>query len=184
MTHEATFTHPSDPPTGRNPELDKWPAEHSAMLKELVESQEYSFTEITAKINFQFGTSYTRSAIIGRAGRMGLRNTRPDKNAVQNAVNSKPKLRIVRSSGNSNSLKLIESVQRDKPELMAAPDVASLNLTLQELQPASCRYVTQDGPDWRFCGHEKQSGSSYCIRHHRLIWIAPTPNNQRARGWK
>lgn len=49
-----------------------WKPEHNNALRSLVEGGDLSFAGIAAALNELFGTSYTRNAAIGRAGRMGL----------------------------------------------------------------------------------------------------------------
>ena len=48
-----------------------WAPEHSGALRELF-AQHLSFGRITEAINRKFNTNYSRSAVLGRARRMGL----------------------------------------------------------------------------------------------------------------
>jgi hypothetical protein len=53
-----------------------WPDEHSEALRQLVAGGGGSFSVYTRAINRKFGTSYSRSAVIGRADRMDLNQPR------------------------------------------------------------------------------------------------------------
>ena len=48
-----------------------WPSEHSDALRDYFRKG-MSYAEIGRQINARFGTAYTRSAVIGRAKRLGL----------------------------------------------------------------------------------------------------------------
>ena len=52
-------------------ELSNWAPEHSDALRELI-AKGMSFSEAARAINSRFNTSYTRSAALGRARRLGL----------------------------------------------------------------------------------------------------------------
>ena len=52
-------------------ELSNWAPEHSDALRELI-AKGMSFSEAAQAINSRFNTSYSRSAALGRARRMGL----------------------------------------------------------------------------------------------------------------
>lgn len=191
MTHPATHDHGFDPlspiiPSAPNP-LDKWPLPHSDMIKTMVESKEYSFKEITARINATFETTYSRSSIIGRCMRMGLRNNRPEKNDIER----KPRLRIIRPERtvvpkvhrpklrivtNGGGLRLTQSVQTDMAPLRTV-DVEPLNLTLLNLPESGCRYIA--GNDFLYCAHDRRENSSFCAPHHHLVWRKP---DDRRRG--
>ena len=52
-------------------ELSNWAPEHSDALRELI-AKGMSFSEAARAINSRFNTSYSRSAALGRARRLGL----------------------------------------------------------------------------------------------------------------
>ena len=52
-------------------ELSNWAPEHSDALREFI-AKGMSFSEAAQAINSRFDTSYTRSAALGRARRLGL----------------------------------------------------------------------------------------------------------------
>lgn len=50
-------------------------------------------------------------------------------------------------------------------------EVASLDIRLVDLEPIHCRFTCSRVDDeWRFCGHPRMEGSSYCQAHHDLCW--------------
>ncbi len=53
-------------------QIQEWTAEQIGHLKALA-SKGYSDSEITAKLNAKFGTSRSRSSVIGKARRDGIR---------------------------------------------------------------------------------------------------------------
>ncbi len=62
-----------------------WPDEHSAILKSMI--GEYSYADIAEIMNAKLGTSYSRSAVLGRAQRMGFcvpRQVGPSSEAIEN----------------------------------------------------------------------------------------------------
>ncbi|MHC2785516.1 hypothetical protein ACVMBZ_004730 [Bradyrhizobium liaoningense] len=52
-------------------EPGQWPSEHSDALRDYF-LKGMSYAEIGRQINARFGTAYTRSAVVGRAKRLGL----------------------------------------------------------------------------------------------------------------
>jgi GcrA cell cycle regulator len=147
-----------------------WPEEHSSKLASFVISGEKSFAQIAAAINAEFGTSYSRNAAIGRAGRMGLSNPYQIKTAKEPRAPLAKRTRLVRSNANSTALRLIQVNEPTTPGALRCVEVESRRLTLLELEPNDCRYPDAgDGPDHTFCGNPKLAGgSSYCPSHFVL----------------
>ena len=151
-----------------------WAVEHSEALRDYV-AKGISFSEITAAINAQFGTDYTRSAAIGRARRMGLAGPerpgrRPD-NASGPANRSQPRLHEAVE-------RHVPRAQRPGPVLKRAAalqlrcvGIAPRHLSLLDLAPDDCRYPyggDKDDDPISFCGHARHEGSSYCVSHFHL----------------
>jgi hypothetical protein len=40
-------------------------------------------------------------------------------------------------------------------------------ITFEDLEPVHCRFPRGDKPPYRFCGKDRQHGSSYCPNHAR-----------------
>jgi hypothetical protein len=141
-------------------------------------------------LSAEFNIRLTRNSVVGRLFRMNL--TAGDKTEISKRAPrakrtniparprpSRPKLHIVRANGNSERLKIVHSIERDLAPLKLAA-VEPLNLTLAELPELGCRYIA--GNDYLYCGHLKMAGSSYCVAHHRLVWLPAMPRNQASRG--
>lgn len=45
-----------------------------------------------------------------------------------------------------------------------------LNLTLDQLEPDSCRYPTQDSPMFLFCGQPSLASKPYCKTHAAICY--------------
>lgn len=122
----------------------------------------------------------TRNAVIGMYGRYpdeliayplgggtGRRHqakaNRVHKQARGTKQERKPKRPIVLADfDNRNPL------FKTKPSIPATLDYESRNLTLMELEPADCRWPTNDaakGEEHRFCGHTRLVGYSFCEKH-------------------
>lgn len=147
-----------------------WPEDHSNKLAAFVVSGEKSYAQIAAAINAEFGTTYSRNAAIGRAGRMGLSNPYYVKVAKKEPRPTVKRTRLVRSNANSTALRLIHVNEPTTPGALRCVEVESRHLTLLELEPGDCRYPDAgDGPAHTFCGNPKlPGGSSYCPSHFVL----------------
>lgn len=119
----------------------KWTPEHDAMVREL-RNIGYSGSQISAALNLEFKTAYSRNAVIGRMNRLGLCEK------MVKAPKPEPRPRAPR----------IAAVKR--PVHFGAP----LHLSLIELEPDQCRWPYGDGP-FTFCGCTVLTDSSYCPMH-------------------
>ena len=153
-------------------ELSNWAPEHSDALRELI-AKGMSFAEAARAINSRFNTSYTRSAALGRARRLGLgaedrrqpsMPTRPaalEETAVHGPVNSRPL-----------ALPWPTPVFREVvPVKLRCVDIEPRHLSLIELERGDCRYPyggDEENEAITFCGHPRRSGSSYCSPHFHL----------------
>nr|WP_240535196.1 GcrA family cell cycle regulator [Bradyrhizobium sp. YR681] len=132
-----------------------------------------SYAEIGKQINARFGTAYTRSAVVGRAKRLGL--------VVPPRMTSPPIVPSLPGEGGLPSPRRSALQHLNLPPESAMKPAARVTLRcvgvqprliqLVELEPADCRYPyggDKDGEEISFCGHPCQSGSSYCAPHARL----------------
>lgn len=145
-------------------QANDWPPQHSELLRDL-HAKGMSFGEITKEINLRLGLTYTRSAILGRAKRMGL--ARPE------AVRERgPKLR-------AHSVQFDHRLQpeprrraeRAKSAPLRCVGLSPRLISFDELAPDDCRYPyggDRDDEPISFCGHPRQPGSSYCTPHFHL----------------
>lgn len=155
--------------------------DHDILLRSLVETNEMSYAAIAARLNEQFNTTFSRNAAIGRAGRMGLINPFKVKSfkPEQPKVKNKPRARIISNNGNSNSMRVIQSVENAAALKLRCVEIVPRNLSLMELEPNDCRYPYGDS-DFFFCGHPQKQGSSYCGPHHSLVWVKPLSPKHKA----
>jgi len=152
-----------------------WPAEHCGALREY-RAIGMSFLQIAKAINAKFRTAYSRSAVIGRARRMGLTGPGRRKDELRHWLKRPAKAKARR---------LPRPPQRHVPEprrptpVLARTEVAKLrcvdieprHLRFVDLEAPDCRYPyggDKDGETITFCGHPRRPGSSYCAPHFHL----------------
>lgn len=159
--------------------MTDWSDEQDARIANLYGTM--SFALITAEINAKFETKFTRSAVIGRAFRLGL--SKGKKKAPLSTA------RKTKGTVGSFAVGVITRIKRAKQKEATAGDgykpktveVVSRDIALVDLEPNDCRFACNevDGKHL-FCGHPKQPGSSYCETHHALCWNKPIAATKRA----
>jgi GcrA cell cycle regulator len=138
----------------------KWTAEMETSLRDLW-SDGFSANLIGAQMGL------TKCQIVGKATRLSLP---PRKIIHGRPVGRKPAAKKPRTVFRFNG------TARKKPEYSFAPILSpddTRRCDLMGLREISCRYVVAQEPSM-FCGHNKQSGSSYCPFHHGVVWIKPS----------
>lgn len=125
-----------------------------------------SFSQSAARLNCDFGTTFTRNATIGRASRLGLQYPKRARTTPKPMKTRKrmPRLRIVDGNGNSNHKRIIETTYSDQPEIRCV-EVIPQHVSLMDLD--GCHYPYGDSP-FTFCNHPKQASTSYCPAHFEL----------------
>jgi GcrA cell cycle regulator len=158
-----------------------WAPEHCEALRDCL-NLGMSFAEIAREINARFGTSYSRSAAIGRSKRMGLvapkRPSQPPKPA-----RSKADRVGKRSDPPSNEL-LQAAPARAEPVKLRCVGISPRLISLTELEPGDCRYPyggDKENEPITFCGHPRLAGSSYCAPHFHLT-RGPDADTERPVG--
>jgi GcrA cell cycle regulator len=153
-------------------ELSNWAPEHSDALRELI-AKGMSFSEAARAINSRFNTSYSRSAALGRARRLGLG---PD-DRQQPSMPTKPAelYEIAEPSpGHFRALALpwpTPVFKEVAPVKLRCVGIEPRHLSLTELERGDCRYPyggDEEGETITFCGHPRRPGSSYCSPHFHL----------------
>lgn len=146
-----------------------WPAEHELALRALVAEGAGSHSMIAGMLNEQFGSSYSRNAIIGKVSRMGLQSMSirlPVKKAVKEIrARSRP-----------------PKPPKPKPTeaqiaVFRCVEVAPKNVALVDLSKDGCRWPYGDGP-FLFCDHPRFGESFYCGPHFALS-IGPGTHSER-----
>jgi GcrA cell cycle regulator len=153
-------------------EQSNWAPEHSDALRELI-AKGMSFAEAARTINSRFNTSYTRSAAVGRAQRLGLgaddrqQPSMPARPAELHGI-------VERRPANAMLLALpwpIPVFKATVPFKLRCVDIQPRHLSLVELERGDCRYPyggDAENEAITFCGHPRRPGSSYCSPHFHL----------------
>lgn len=153
-------------------EPTSWASEHSDALREHL-AKGLSFSAVVKAINSRFGTTYSRSAALGRARRMGLTGDDRPKPWLEARP---PNLQLVGEVRSAESRAPAfhwpaPVSERARPEKLRCVDVQPRHLTLIELERNDCRYPyggDEEGKAITFCGHPSQPDSSYCTPHFHL----------------
>ena len=145
-----------------------WPSEHSDALRDYF-LKGISYAEIGRRINARFGTAYTRSAVAGRAKRLGL--VAPERVTSPSIVPSLPDETSLLSPRRPALNLPPKSALKPARAKLRCVGVQPRLVQLVDLAPADCRYPyggDKDGEEIAFCGHPRQPASSYCAPHARL----------------
>lgn len=139
-------------------------------LKELVEVEKLSFAWVASKINKEFGTSFSRSAVIARAHRRGL-NVPEDRR--------KNLAKHQRVNGGALTRALVAKIVRQEPEPLPPAPVIDEEIpikqrkTLFELTSQTCRWPVGEGADLFFCGALPVPAHPYCAGHLARAYSKP-----------
>jgi GcrA cell cycle regulator len=148
-----------------------WAPEHCQALRENL-ANGMSYSEIAQAINAKFNTTYSRSATIGRARRLGLVSAaRPGE---PSRLPPKPKpsgSRKLRERHASMSGWIVPVFAREETVELRCVETDPRHLSLPELEPGDCRYPyggDAEGEAITFCGQPCREDSSYCAPHFHL----------------
>jgi hypothetical protein len=149
--------------------LTKWTPERDDYIR-----QNYR-TIPTRKIGADLGVS--KSAVIGRANRIGL--SKP----YAEAFNLGRKFEIKPKATTSASINVVKRptgfarMRQEAPRVKKLP-IPELNdpatplngvgVKMWDLSSTHCRWVIGEPKDLTFCGHEKHKGSFYCPTHFAI----------------
>jgi GcrA cell cycle regulator len=153
-------------------EPSNWASAHSDALRDYF-LKGMSFSQIGREINARFGTAYSRSAVIGRAKRMGLAPPeRMDSPPIAPLSSGEPQPISPRPSSPAEWGRPPKSAfKRAAPVQLRCVGIRPRLIPLLELEPGDCRYPyggDKDGEEISFCGHPRRPGSSYCVPHFHL----------------
>jgi GcrA cell cycle regulator len=147
-----------------------WTLEQSELLKDCVLRQRLSFAESAIRINEQFGTAYTRNAVIGRAHRIELvsptRARLPHKPRKPQPYKPRPHKPRERSltrvvAGGFDGPGSVTSIAEIKPRCI------EIECLVTVVDVSGCRYPSEH-PPFLFCDGPQQPGSSFCPSHHAI----------------
>lgn len=142
--------------------ISTWTDDRIAQLTDLW-VKGFSCAQIAAELGHA-----TRNAVIGKVHRLGLsreKEIRVKVDAPRAPREHKALARVVKSNGNSNSHRVLWSVEAEPIEMRCA---AVEPLHLAEPETGKCKYPYGDGP-FSFCGHDAP-GKTYCDLHHELCY--------------
>jgi GcrA cell cycle regulator len=154
-------------------ELSNWAPEHSDALREFV-AKGLSYSEAAQAINSRFNTSYSRSAALGRARRLGLgaddrrQPSMPIKPADLREIGEARVSDFKRSALPWPTAPVFKEI---KPVKLRCVAIEPRHISLIELERGDCRYPyggDEEGETITFCGHPRRPGSSYCTPHFHL----------------
>jgi GcrA cell cycle regulator len=148
-----------------------WAREHSDALREYF-GHGMSFSEIAEAINARFNTAYSRSAVLGRAKRIGLARAERPGDRSQRRPGARLPGPSQRRECHAATLPwptpVIEPV---KPVKLRCVEIEPRHVSLLALEPDDCRYPyggDEEGEAITFCGHPRREDSSYCKAHFHL----------------
>jgi GcrA cell cycle regulator len=163
-----------------------WTEERDAVLIELFE-QGFSFGRIAE----QFGDGTTRSAVIGRAHRLGLRVRDAASKIIREAkrypavrapaLKVKPRLTAFGTEPKNGLAGLARLPKRknprpeiSRPEPPLAPE--SRLLTLLEIEHSHCKWPVGDPRQetFRYCAADRNADQPYCAYHWHVAHREPT----------
>jgi GcrA cell cycle regulator len=154
-------------------ELSNWAPEHSDALRELV-AKGMSYSEAAQAINSRFKTSYSRSAALGRARRLGLTADNRRKPSMPTTPADLCDIGVPRASDFKMPAlpwPTAPVFKEIKPVKLRCVAIEPRHLSLIELERGDCRYPyggDEEGEAITFCGHPRRPGSSYCTPHFHL----------------
>lgn len=147
-----------------------WAPAHCDALRKLLASS-LSYSEIAAALNAIFQTTYSRSATIGRAKRMGLAGTRPAERPEPLSEARQPSRNGSREQHGGELRRRVPILEAVEPVELRCADIDPRHLSLADLQASDCRYPyggDEEGEPITFCGHPRHENSSYCAAHFEL----------------
>jgi GcrA cell cycle regulator len=152
-----------------------WTNEHSEALRQYLR-EGMSYLESSKALNAKFKTAYSRSAIIGRAKRMGLftaeqRDDPPSSSPARCSRKELIPLREARERHVPEFVPRIPLFQAYELPKLRCVEINPRHLALVDLEAGDCRYPyggDEEGEAITFCGHPQQDDSRYCGPHFHL----------------
>jgi len=160
-----------------------WPPAHSDALREYL-GHRMSFSEITRAINARFNTVYSRSAVLGRAKRIGIASiNRPGGRTKPPPIARQPGPDRPRERHDAVFFRPTPVFEPVKPVKLRCVEIVPRHVSLLELAPGDCRYPyggDDEGEAITFCAHPRRAGSSYCAPHFHLTRGSGTASERAA----
>jgi GcrA cell cycle regulator len=148
---------------------EMWPDEIAARAVELyLDKNAGSYQVIAETLNTQFGTQFTRCAVIGKINRLGLSNRRPPADRPVRSREVTKRAPRERQRAERLARPPMESVETVK---LRCVEITPLHLSLLELDHGLCKYPyggDAEGEAISFCGHPSIKSRPYCMPHLAL----------------
>jgi GcrA cell cycle regulator len=150
-----------------------WAPAHCAALRTYA-AKNLSYSEIADAINLKFGTNYSRSAVLGRARRMGLCDVSPPKASPPQApVSPVSAISATLPCAEQRTPRLVRipDFARTEAAPLRCADVNPRHVALIDLGRSDCRYPyggDAEGEPITFCGRPRRKGAGYCTPHFHL----------------
>jgi GcrA cell cycle regulator len=166
-------------------ELSNWAPEHSDALREFV-AKGMSYSEAAQAINSRFNTSYSRSAALGRARRLGLTADERRKPSMPTKPANLRDIGVPRASDSKTTAlpwPTAPVFKEIKPVKLRCVAIEPRHLSPIGLERGDCRYPyggDEEGEAITFCGHPRRPGSSYCTPHFHLCRDPVVPAERSA----
>jgi hypothetical protein len=154
----------------RAPPNARWTAEEDELLTKLFEEGGYSCSQMAA----HFPRHPSRNSVIGRLHRLGLlRERRPREKGLlplkPTRVNDKRPAKKPKTPPVAPDIEGLKALAVSMRQAEPPND----GIDLLELESHHCRYVLNEASPWKFCGRQKQEGSSMCEFHHSRCYVRP-----------
>ena len=157
--------------------MSDWPATWTTALSDII-AKGCSANLAAAELSAQFNRRFTRSAVIGKAKRAGIKLSAghggrrgpkggPSQRKVRPRAASAPRPDMAaRKSAGAPKLATVPFQPRPDPRPGAVP--------LLELAPDGCRWPSGEGP-YLFCNEPQLAGEVYCAEHCCLAYRVQEP---------
>lgn len=129
-----------------------------------------SASQIAGQINGQYGTEFSRNAIIGKAARIGLEGrASPIKPA---GSGSGPKRETLRRKKRAARMAILG----EQPRPIGKGDYSSIMHTIRAFPDMgsphkTCQWLDGEPRERRFCGEPAVKGQSWCAHHCSIVWL-------------
>lgn len=163
---------------------------YAAKLQELYFRKHAPTMQVIAEtINEEFGTTFSKNAIVSKAHRMGLTNRiiPADRGLAPGRTYSVPRVQRPRVFAEARAKPARESIDIVK---LRCVEVIPLHISLVDLESRHCRYPFDgvDGNPVTYCGHPRftylrngiETESSWCGPHHGICLGQGTSSERAA----
>ena len=162
-----------------------WKPEWTEALRGYVVVKGLSASMAAAEVNADFGTRFSRNAIISKAGREGI-PLRASKGGGRRGPHGGPSQRKPRVRASTKKVRPAASphpgpkLPTSAEELRCDDVRADRRVSLLGLTENTCRWPisTVGAPDFCFCGNPPVEGLPYCPGHSRLAYRSFDPRPQ------